>query len=66
MKLFNVTFSELKKYNPITRTLKVSANNKSHARMLIAGQFGTCKTDIKTGKSKPTGKRIVIQAIVPI
>jgi len=64
MKLFNVTFSELKKYNPVTRTLKVSANDKSHAKLLIARQFDTCKFNAKIGKSEPSGKRIVIKAVV--
>jgi len=56
---YKVTFTELKKYFPATRTIKVLAKNKEHAKSLIAQQFGTC-----TPFGKPSGKRIVIKAVV--
>lgn len=40
-KEFNVTFTELKKYNPATRTVKVQADNDLHAISLIRTQFGS-------------------------
>ena len=63
MKKFNVTFTEKTKYNPMTRTILVEANDDVHAVNLIHSQFGSFRWDKKLLMSVPSDKKIVINKI---
>jgi hypothetical protein len=43
MKNFNVTFTPKSKYNSITRTVNVVANDEYHAKYLVNSEFGSFK-----------------------
>lgn len=63
MKKFNVTFTEKTKYNPMTRTIMVEANDELHARNLIHSQFGSFKWDKKLMMNIPSDKKIGIDKV---
>lgn len=56
MKKFNVTFTENKKYNPMTRTIMVEANDEFHATNLIHSEFGSFHWDKKLMRNIPSKK----------
>ena len=49
-KTWDVTFQEVKKYNPITRTVQVESPTEYSAKLLVGSMFGSLKKgkDIKT------------------
>jgi ribosomal protein L20A (L18A) len=61
MKKFNVTFTENKRYNPMTRTIMVEANDELHATNLIHSQFGSFKWDKKLMMSVPSKKINIVK-----
>lgn len=63
MKNFNVTFTEKTKYNPMTRTIMVQAENDIHAINLIHSEFGSFKFDKKLMMTVPSDKKIGIDKI---
>lgn len=62
-KRFAVTFTEQKKYNPVTRTVELAANDELHARNLISGEFDTYTFNKELRMEIPSGKRIKIDKV---
>ncbi|MFA5557836.1 MAG: hypothetical protein WDA59_00025 [Methanofastidiosum sp.] len=66
-KQFNVTFEETdRKYNPMTRTIKVYAHDEYHARSLVTSEFDFYRLDKSLQIRVPTGKHIKIIKIEEI
>jgi len=59
---FDVTFKENKKYNPITRTIRVHAIDENHAKLLVQDEFDTFKRN-EFFIPVPTEKRISISEV---
>lgn len=53
---YQVTFTENKKYNAVTRTVTVHAFNEYQAEMMVHKEFGSFKFDKKDGKMIPSNK----------
>jgi hypothetical protein len=66
MKSFNVTFTEVKKYKPATRTVLVKTDNEFGARNIIASQFGSLTFNTKLGMEVPSDKKIIITNVVEV
>lgn len=66
LKKFNVTFTENKKYNPITRSIEVLTNSEIEARNIISHEFDTFTYNKKLLMSIPSGKRIHIDKVEEI
>jgi hypothetical protein len=62
MKIFDVTFTENKKYKPNTRIVRVETNSAENAGFLVHQNFGTMsmKDPFKHGK------RITVKDVVEI
>ncbi len=59
-KQYDVTLEEKSKYNPITRTIKVHADDELHARQLVSSEFDSYRWDKKLMTHVPTEKHIKI------
>ena len=60
-KQFDVTFEETdRKYNAMTRTIKVYAHDEYHARSLVTSEFDSYRLDKSLQMRVPTGKHIKI------
>jgi hypothetical protein len=64
MKKFSITFTELKKYNPITRTVEIQSNSEFQAKVLWASTFDKIK--IERGVPIPAEKYAKIDSIKEI
>jgi len=63
---YEITFTTKKKYNPITRSVKVKAKDRTLALQLIARRFGSLKEMILLNTYVPTEKHIIINKIKEI
>lgn len=53
---YEVTFTENKKYNPVTRTVLVHAFNEYQAEIMVHMEFGSVNFDDKNSKVIPSNK----------
>jgi hypothetical protein len=71
MKKFDVTFTKPDKYNPVTRTIQVKANDEYHAKYLTHSEHGSFAQTIINGlpvmnmRETPTDK-IKIEKVAEI
>ena len=64
-KEFKITFSDNAKYNPVTRTIIVYADNRIIAERLTISEHGSFTKDKKTGLEIPS-KKITITKVKEI